>query len=221
MPPVVVTLPNSSTEPPASVVSDAATTLLSNLVSPELLTVTPASGSVKPKALLKVTAPDPAVTVKPRAALPVAVLINSAKLMAPFVDARVTVSVNEIAVAKPIALPVPVTEMLPPRLLAPTPDWLNAPVELIVPAAIVVKVLELAIVTAPTAVTAALTVKPAPVNERAPASVVAPPIVVRPVPAFCVRLTAVKAAPMVTSLAEASVTAPSAPVVVTAPLVPA
>ena len=36
----MVTFPNSSTEPPASVVSDAAATLLPNFVRPELFTVT-------------------------------------------------------------------------------------------------------------------------------------------------------------------------------------
>jgi hypothetical protein len=89
----------------------------------------------------------------------------------------------------------------------------KAPAELIVPAAIVVKMPEFTTVTAPSAVTAALTVKPVPVKTRAPVSVVAPPIVVTPVPAVCVRLAALKAAPMLTFLDEASVTAPSAPVV--------
>ena len=76
----------------------------------------------------------------------------------------------------------------------------------------VVKMPEFATVTAPPAVTAALTVKPVPVNARAPVSEVAPLMVVRPVPALCARLAAVKAAPMVTSFAETSVTAPKAPV---------
>ena len=193
-------------------VTDAALTLLLNLVRPVLLTVTSANAFVAPKASVKVTPPEPAATVKLRATLLVAVSIILAKLTAPLAEVNVTLSVSVVACAKLIALPVPVTEILPPRLLAPAPVWLKAPVELIVPAAMVVKVPEFTIVTAPPAVTAALTVKPVPVNESAPVNEVAPLMVVRPVPALCVRLADLKAAPMVTSLAETSVTAPKAPV---------
>ena len=193
-------------------VSDAPPTLLPNLVSPELFTVTSANAFVAPNASVKVTPPEPAVTVKLRATLLVAVSITLAKLMSPLVEVRVTLSVSVIAVANVIALPVPVTKTLPPRLLAPAPDWLKAPTELIVPAAMVVKMPEFASVTALPAVTAALTVKPAPANVRTPASVVAPPMVVTPVPALCVRLAAVKAASIVTFFAETNVTAPKAPV---------
>ena len=193
-------------------VTDAALTLLLNLVRPVLLTVTAAKAFVAPKASVKVTPPEPATTVKLRATLLASVSITLAKLTAPLAEVSVTLSVSVMACAKLIALPVPVTEILPPKLLAPAPDWPNAPVELIVPAAMVVKVPEFTIVTAPPAVTAALTVKPVPVNARAPVSEVAPLMVVRPVPALCVRLAALKAAPMVTSFAETNVTAPKAPV---------
>ena len=84
----------SSTEPSASVVSDAAATLLPNLVSPELLTVTLANALVRPRALENETPPDPAVTVRSCAALLVAVLITSAKLMSPLAEVRVTVPVS-------------------------------------------------------------------------------------------------------------------------------
>ena len=103
-------------------VSDAAPTLLPNLVSPVLLTVTAANAFVAPKASVKVTPPEPAVTVKLRAALLVAVSITLAKLTAPLVEVSVMLSVSVMACAKLSALPVPVTEILPPRLLAPVPD---------------------------------------------------------------------------------------------------
>ena len=81
------------------------------------------------------------------------------------------------------------------------------------PAATVVNAPALTTVTGPPVATAAFTVSALPVKESAPVSVVAAPMVVVPVPACCVRLAAVKAAVMPTSLAETNVTAPSAPLV--------
>ena len=134
MPPVVVTLPNSSTEPPASVVTDAAATLLPNFVRPELFTVTPASEFVPPKASLKVTPPDPAVTVKPRAALLVALSTTLSKLTAPsaFVAVR-AVSAPRVSALPKLCAPVVFTEpplssvVLPLPLTVSEAKALNAP----------------------------------------------------------------------------------------------
>ena len=210
----MVTSPPRLTIPTPWVVNDTAWMVDPKVFVPVVLKIR----SPKPSAA---TEPPiaPCIRMLPEPAAIVRLFFSSAdeesaalKLTAPLFEVNVTLSVSVIACAKLIALPVPVTEILPPRLLAPAPAWLNAPVELIVPAAMVVRTPEFTIVTVPPDVTAALTVKPVPVNDSAPVNEVAPLMVVSPVPALCVRLAAVKAAPRVTSFAETSVTAPKAPV---------
>ena len=144
-------------------------------------------------------APEPLLFTPARSIVPVALVVTIA-----------TSPVKTVARANAM-FPPEVTS--PARLLLPAPDWVNAPVALMSPVADMVNVPAFATVTAPPAVTAALTVSALPVKPSAPVSVVAPPIVVVPEPACCVRLAALNAALMPTSLAETSVTAPSEPLV--------
>ena len=125
----------------------------------------------------------------------------------------VTIATSPVKTAARANAIFPPEVMSPARLLLPAPDCVNAPVALMSPFADVVNVPVFATVTAPPAVTAAFTVSALPVKESAPVSVAAPPTVVVPVPACCVRLADLNAALMPTSLAETSVTAPSAPLV--------
>ena len=166
----------------------------------------------------KFFAPAPSLFTPPRSILPLALVVTIA-----------TSPVNIAARANAMSPPEVIS---PARLLLPAPDWVNAPLALMSPVADVVNVPAFATVTAPPAVTAADTVSALPVKETAPAAptaaliaklppvkpsapvrVVAPPMVVVPVPACCVKLAALNAALMPTSLAETTMTAPSAPLV--------
>ena len=211
----MVTSPNSSVTPPAFVVTDLASTTFWNCVVPVLLATMSPSFLTAPKALAKVTSPVTALRVRfwALSAVPSTTSVN---VIAPFVVPNTTFPVSVTAFAKLSAALANVRLMSPARLLVPAPLWLNAPAAAMSPAADVVNVPALTTVTAPPVVTAAFTVSALPVNERTPVSAVAPPMVVVPVPACCVRLAAVNAALMPTSLAETSVTAPSAPLVAAA-----
>ena len=228
-----MTLPNSSTEPPAFVVTDAALTLPPNLVSAVLLTMTSANAFVKPKALVKVTAPEPVSTVKFLTALLVAVSITSSKTTVPPSVVRTALVPRVIALPKRCAPAVvtepPLSNVVPEPLTVNAASALNeptAPPKVVVPLPVTVKARAIPLslstvwfraISVP-ARTESLRTKISPLYVCMPVVVILPAsTTVEPV---VTTDAAVKAAPKDASPAL-TVTSPSSPVVVCAPLTPA
>ena len=128
------------------VVTDAALTLFPNLVRPVLLTVTSANAFVKPRALVKVTLPNPASTVRFRTALLVAVSITSSKTTSPPSVVRTVFAPRATALPKRCAPVVstepPFSNVVPEPFTVSDVRALNAPTvppKVVVPLPVTVK----------------------------------------------------------------------------------
>ena len=127
-----------------------------------------------------------------------------------------TLAASVTAVAK--LRSVFVVVMFAPRLFAPVPFCVKAPVLVMAPVALFVNNPAFVIVVVPATTSALFTVSAAPVKAKLPVYVCAPEKAVVPVPASCVKLAASTVDEKVALAAEFTVRAPSG---VTAPIVPA